>query len=255
MKIKATILLSFLGVFFLTNISAQGLNKKDAKGEKHGKWTVFYEKTTVPKYIGQFKHGKPHGTFTYYYKSNKVKGVMKFEAGGKISRILLYHENGEPMAFGKYINKLKDSVWVQYGPSGKISYTETYKLGKLDGEKIIYYIFSEDKRPLQISKKLHFKEGVAEGDVVEYFPDGVLKMKGAYKNGRLEGKVEYFNPSGSLARICRYKNHLKHGWWIAYGEDGKESNRMYYWMNKELKGKDLDAKMKELKAKGINPNG
>jgi antitoxin component YwqK of YwqJK toxin-antitoxin module len=251
---KKIFLLTFSLILLLIEAKAQNTNQIDSHGRKQGKWEVKYDNSTVPKYIGQYKNGQPVGTFTYYYPSNKVKGILKFDANPNISHIVLFHENGEVMAKGKYINRLKDSIWMQFGPSGQLSYTESYKNGVLNGPKVVYYIQENGDNKLQKAEEYFYIDSVANGPVTQYFPDGVLKMKGNYVDGRLEGKVEYFNPNGTIERLCRYKNHLKHGWWIAYDMGGKETNRMYYWNNKELKGKELEAKMQELKAKGIDPN-
>jgi len=253
MKIKATFLI-FTSCLMMSNLFAQDINQKDASGRKQGEWVVKYENSTVAQYKGQYKDDKPYGTFTYYYTSNKVKAVMKFDKDGKTSRIVLYHENGQPMGVGNYVNKLKDSVWTQYGPTGKISYKETYRMGVLDGPKTIYYVPADDSKTLQIAQEYVYVNGKLEGPVKEYFPNGVLKMKGMYKNEHFEGEIDYYNPSGTLSRVDRYKNNLKHGWQIAYNDKGVETNRLYFYKNKELKGEELKAKMAELKASGTNPN-
>ena len=62
-----------------------------------------------------------------------------------------------------------------------MSNTETYKEGKLNGEKKIYYTPDdpEDKRQL-VSTVMNFKNDLLEGEYKEYFMNGKLKIKGQY---------------------------------------------------------------------------
>jgi antitoxin component YwqK of YwqJK toxin-antitoxin module len=249
--IKHILILAFL--FSSTYVLSQDLNQVDNQGRKQGKWVVLYEKSRVPQYEGQFKDGKPYGKFTYYYPSKKVKAIMQFE--GIISRSLMYEEDGTLMAFGKYVNKEKDSVWTHFAPSGHVSYKETYVKGQLDGKKTIYYI-PEDKsqKNQQIAQEFHYSKGKLEGEVREYFPSGVLKTEGKYVNENYEGTVKKYHPNGKLMFLERYKNNWKHGWHIGYDENGKETGRRYYWHGKELKGDKLKAHLMQLKEEGRNPN-
>ena len=177
---------------------------------------------------------------------------MKFSNDGKTAYAEFFHEGGMLMSKGKFINKIKDSVWLEYTSKGELSTQENYKIGNLDGIKYIFYP-KESGKP-QIAQQYTYINGKLEGPAKEFFPDGVLKMEGNYKNEHLEGEVKYYNPGGSIARIERYKNNLKHGWWIGYSDVGKELGRRYFWKGTELKGHDLDVKMQEFKINGKNPN-
>ena len=235
---------------------SQDINQTDAQGRKQGKWVVLYEKSRVPQYEGQFKDGEPFGKFTYYYPSKKVKAIMQFDASGKVSRSLMYDEDGTLIAFGKYVNKEKDSIWTHYAPSGHISYKETYSKGQLHGPKTIYHIPEDksSKSPQQIAQQYHYDKGKLAGEVKEYFPNGTLRSEGNYVNEHYEGVVKKYHPNGKIMIIERYKNNFKHGWWIGYDENGKEIGRRYFWNGKELKDEKLKAKLAELKDAGINPN-
>ena len=52
----------------------------------------------------------------------------------------------------------------------------------------------------------------------------------------------------------RFKLGEYHGWFFSYNEDGNETAKKYYYHGEPLEGKALEAKMKMMKAKGINPN-
>lgn len=234
---------------------AQDLNQTDAQGRKQGRWVVFYEKSKVPQYEGQFKDGKPYGKFVYYYPSKKIKAVMTFDTDGKTSRSMMYDETGNPLAYGKYVNKEKDSVWTHFTPLGTISYTESYKNGVLHGPKTIYHLpATEGDKSKRIAQQFNYQNGVLHGEVKEFYPDGTLKMEGIYENDKFQGVVNKYHPNGRLSMKERYKNGKKHGWWLGYDENGKETGKRYFYEGKELKDKELQRKLAELKAKGISPN-
>jgi antitoxin component YwqK of YwqJK toxin-antitoxin module len=248
---------TLLALFLLTAgwSIAQELNQTDAQGRKQGQWVVYYEKSKVPQYEGQFKDGKPFGKFVYYYPSKKIKAVMTFDTDGKTSRSMMYDETGYLMAFGKFVNKEKDSVWTHFTPMQTVSYTETYQLGQLHGQKTIYHLpATEGDKSKRIAQLYHYNKGILQGEVKEFFPDGTLKMEGTYENDKLHGVVNKYHPNGRLFIKERYKNGKKHGWWFGYDENGKETGKRYFYEGKELKDKELQRKLAELKAKGISPN-
>jgi antitoxin component YwqK of YwqJK toxin-antitoxin module len=249
-------IISFL-IILLTigNTFAQDINQVDEKGRKQGKWVVLQEKSRVPKYEGQFKDGEPYGKFTYYYPSRKVKSVIQFEDGTNISRALLYDENGALMAYGRYVNKDKDSTWTYYNPSKYVSFKENYVNGILHGPKIIYYIpETPGIRQQQAAQLFHYVDGILQGEVREFFMNGTIKMEGFYESEIYEGEVKRYHPNGKVMLIERYKDKMKHGWWISYDMNGKETNRRYFWNGKELVKEQLEKKLAELKAAGKNPN-
>jgi antitoxin component YwqK of YwqJK toxin-antitoxin module len=75
-----------------------------------------------------------------------------------------------------------------------------------------------------------------------------------YQNDNFHGVVNKYHPNGRLSMKERYKNGKKHGWWLGYDENGKETGKRYFYEGKELKDKELQRKLAELKAKGIGPN-
>jgi antitoxin component YwqK of YwqJK toxin-antitoxin module len=230
-------------------------NKTNAKGEKHGPWKEFYENSKIPRYEGQYENGKPVGTFKYYYPNKVIKAVMVFDKNPDISRCTMYDENGKKNAFGKYIKKEKDSVWTYYSPPGFISSKETYKMGKLNGEKSIYFPPANERSTAQqASQAFNYVNDLLSGTFKEFYPDGTLKTEGQYVNDKMHGEVKKYHPNGKLFFLERYKNGVRHGWWYTYNETGKETARTYFHNGQELKGKLLKRHMEKLKAQGIDPN-
>ncbi|MEX2485467.1 MAG: toxin-antitoxin system YwqK family antitoxin [Brumimicrobium sp.] len=244
-----------IGIFLLSTVYAQDVNQVDGQGRKQGEWIKYFERSNVPRYKGQFKDDIPVGEFVYYYPSNKVRMIVKHEENSPRSEAYFYHENKELLAYGIYKNQEKDSVWTHYGPSGRISFKETYKVGELHGERITYYVpeIKHDKT-VEVMREAVYKNGRLNGPVIEYFPGGTKKLEGKYVEGKFEGVVKRYHPNGKLMIQERWKNRQKHGWWIAYDEKGKENGRIYYLKGEKLEGKELKDYMQKLKAEGKNPN-
>jgi antitoxin component YwqK of YwqJK toxin-antitoxin module len=243
-------------LFLVGMAAAQTVNQKDAQGRKQGPWQKTYPKMSVFEYKGQFKDDKPVGTFTYYYPSSKTKAVIRHDEKTGRSEAIMYHESGVLFAKGIYRNQLKDSIWEYYGPSGRLSKKETYSKDKLNGKTTVYYVPEnvEDKsqRPAKVT---NYVNDVIEGEVIEYFETGTVKSKAAYVKGVKEGIFTINYPDGKKMILERYKKGVLHGWCSAYDETGKETGKKYYYYGRELQGKELDEKLRQMKELGINPNG
>lgn len=233
---------------------SQKINQKDADGKKHGLWGITYKNSYVYKYQGTFNHGNPIDTFVYRYESGSISAVMVFSNKGKVAHAKLYHETGYLMAKGKYINKLKDSTWIQFDSRGKFSYIDNWKNGKLDGEKIIYYEYDKATNKTLPAQVITYKNGVLEGPVKEYYQGGKIKMMATYKADYFDGVVKKYHPNGKVSEEERWTHKVKHGWSKAFDDKGVEIGRKYYYKGKELKKAALKKKLAELKAAGKSPN-
>lgn len=222
-------------------------NKVDSQGRKQGPWTKPYKGTTMMQFKGQFKDGKPYGEFTYYYESGNIQSKMIFSNNGNTAYSVMYHESsGYRMAKGKYSNQEKDSLWIYYDNKGQLKGQETYKNGKLNGQRVVYY------EPLngqyRVARYEYYKDGLLDGQFKEYYPSTKLKVEGVYKDGNYNGTVRYYYGNGKVERVEKYKYAVKHGWWIFYNDKGVLIGKELFWEGKKLKGKELEKKKAELKA-------
>lgn len=236
-------------------LSAQEVNKKDAKGLKQGPWEKRYEKSIAYEYKGQFKDDKPYGTFYYYYFSNKKKAIIVHNEKTGRSVANMYYENGLDMAFGIYLNQKKDSVWTYWNSYGKLSYKETYKAGKLNGLKTVYYVpEAQADKSVKVAMTENYVDDVLHGEQIEYFNDGTIKSKGKYENGLKVGKFVVNNSNGTPMIKENYKKGKLHGYSYGYDESGKELGKRFYKEGKELKGKELEKYLKYCKDNKIDFN-
>lgn len=247
-------LLSILSSLFIFSLLAQP-NQVDSQGRKQGEWGKTYPESRVYEYIGQFKNDKPVGKFTYYYKSSKVKAIITHANDGSRSEAYFYHENGVLMSFGIYRNYKKDSVWTNFGPSGKISNRTTYKNDLMNGIRIVYFVPEDpNDKSVKVSEYYNYKDGVLDGEFKSYFLSGREKEKGQYKSNKKDGIWEQFHPNGKRSLLLRYKDGKKHGWIIVYDEYGKRIQENYYYYGERLTGEKLERKLKQFEESGIDPN-
>lgn len=244
--------------FLILSIQLSGfsqINQVDKNGKKQGEWKKNYPQSKAFEYVGQFKDDVPIGTFYYYYPSTKKKAIVKHDAKTRRSEAVMYHESGVVLATGIYNNQKKDSVWSYYGPSGRLSYKETFKNGKLNGTKTIYFVPEDPNDKSQnISRVENYKDSLLEGEYKDFFDFGSLKYTGQYVMGKKQGKHTSYHFNGKVMFVELYKNGIKHGWSVGYDEAGAETGRKYFLNGRELIGKELEVYIKHCKEKGINMN-
>ena len=236
-------------LFFLL-ITVQGISQNviDANGKKQGQWSKLYPGTRVYQYKGQFKDDKPVGTFMYYYQSSKLKAIVKHIEGSNRSEAQFYHDNGVIMSKGIYLDLKKDSVWSNFGPTGRLSNKETYKLDVLNGKKTIFFVPEDPYDKSQIVSSIsNYKEGVLEGEFVEYFDGGSIKEKGNYLNGKKSGFWMKYSITGSIMIEECFKEGLRNGWTKSFDESGKEVGKQYYIQGRVIKGKELEVRLNQIK--------
>ncbi|WP_370479051.1 toxin-antitoxin system YwqK family antitoxin [Tamlana flava] len=61
----------------------------------------------------------------------------------------------------------------------------------------------------------------ADGSFVEYYTNGLPKIKGSYKHGKLEGAWEEYYNNGQLKTKGNYKNGNTIGEWMDFNENGE----------------------------------
>lgn len=231
-------------------------NQKDAQGRKQGEWIKKYPNSSVTMYQGTFKNDKPIGTFTYNYKSNKIKAVIRHDANSTRAEAYYYYENGKLMTHGVYRNMKKDSVWVSFNEQGRVTMTETYKNDLLNGEKKLYYLPSDpEDRSETVISVYNYVNGQVEGKFIEYYPTKTVRKTGQFKNHKRHGEWIEYELDGKKMSVEHYQNGQMHGWFIGYNKNGTEGQRRYYHFGKLVQGDELKKLLQQMKEKGINPNG
>lgn len=206
----------------------------DASGKKQGYWKKKDEKTNKLVYEGLFKDNKPVGKFKYYHPNDSVRAIMNFQQEGKVAYAKLFHMGGKRMAEGKYIQEIRDSVWIYYDEAGVLISRENFKMGKKDGTSYVYFPDGT------VSEERVYKDDIQDGPFKQYFDGKKIKGFGNYSNGQLEGKVGYYYPNGVEVATGYYKNGHKNGVWIYREQDGKIKEKELYKNGKLASKKETD---------------
>jgi len=231
------------------------LNQTDSKGRKQGVWQKTYPKSEVLQYKGQFRDNKPVGTFEYFYPGGELKATIEHHSDGRHARANYYFENKMLMTEGFYLDQKKDSTWVNYNEEGLVLGVESFKMDKLNGKKVIYYlegqVETEKLNPLSVANYLN---DTLHGEYREYFSTGKLKQIGKYENGKIVGEWKEYYPNGSIFKVSKFKNDRLHGWVTSFSKDGEEIGKILYQNGEKLSGKELESFLKLCEKNSIDPN-
>jgi len=221
-------------------------NKTDKKGKKQGKWEVKYDNSEVTRYTGTFVNDKPVGKFIYYHNNGKLMSESNYEANSNVCRSKLYDVAGTLIAFGKYVNQQKDSVWTYYSVNGgTVVGREDYQNGKRNGKKITYYENGS------VYEEIPFENDVEQGTWNMYYSDGKLKVTAKYINGNLDGKIVYYYGNGNIEVEGFYKDAVQSGFWRYYDVNGRIEKEAFFKNGIPIvEGDDIQEEINQLREEG-----
>lgn len=204
-----------IAMLFSVAAFAQGINKKDAKGERHGLWKGTYEDTKLPRYEGTFNHGKETGLFKFYdnTKGSGVVATRDFKEDGSCLTTF-FDAKGQKTAEGKEVNKQRQGEWKFYQENNQLLSIENYDRGKIIGVRKVFFPGSI------IAEETEYVNGVKEGAYKKYADNGVVLEEAAFKAGEYHGTATYRNGKNEVIAKGQYKNGKKAGIW-QYFEKGK----------------------------------
>ena len=224
-------------------------NFTDANGLKQGVWKVKHENSQALRYTGSFKDNKPSGLFKYYYPTGLLSAIMKFSENK--AYVTMYHENGNIMSVGKYLNQQKDSVWYVFSQRNELLNSEDYVEGKIHGKQFLYYPVEVNKAQIKIMEMYNYNKGLKHGSWEHYYESGHLKAKGKCKNGYKQGEVFYYFSNGQTDIRGFYKAGEKNGLWTYYNEDGSVKKEAHFRNDNVLEGKELELYLQQRKESKI----
>lgn len=217
---KIIIGLLLLNIFF---VNAQTeFNKLDANGKKDGVWKGFYE-SKRPRYEGTFSHGKETGIFKFFDDTKKgdVIATRDFTANDGSSYTIFYDQNKNIVSEGKEIGKEREGEWKYYHKASKVLMTsETYKNGKLQGLRTVYYPNSK------VAEEMTYVNGLKEGNYKKLGQNGTIQEQSVFKNNEYEGDAVFYDADGAVASKGKFVKGKKAGMWQFYtnGKLTKEVN-------------------------------
>lgn len=192
-----------------------------------------------------------NGFHQFYYANGKKSSEGIMRNGKPDGYWKNYYENGQLKSEGNRKNFLLDSLWRFYDEEGKLILEINYKNGKKNGFRITHQghevtkeNFVDDVKQgysysLYANGKTHFKrpfkEGLEEGQAVEYALDGRIIQLIEYKKGYVvsrqrinaydsdslpNGKWMWFYKDEKVRLTGSYHHGLKNGYFKSYDKDG-----------------------------------
>jgi len=162
---------------------------------------------------------KDTSKFEYYHNCSMSQGFkLKSNLPDGVYEVFV-NDTFHYRAF--YKEKLKDSTWTYYYPSGKISSKITYVAGKENG---IYIRYREDG---SVITEGYYKDGELEGFHNDFDKDGHKFRRYLFKNGE-KVKQEEFYQNGNLKSEEYFSEGKFNGKNIEYFKNGKISKEIWY---------------------------
>jgi len=205
-----------LFAFLFTVISfAQTVNQFDDQGKRHGIWKKNFENTDVPRYEGEFFHGKEIGEFKFY-KNIDGKAVIAatklFSKDNNLSEVSFFSSSGKLISKGQMNGKLYNGTWIYYQNKSKhiLSKDQYNDKGNLHGERLVYYENGE------LAQNEVYDNGKLHGPSIWYAENGTIIKEYAYDQGEIHGPAKYYNQNGTMVLEGQYQRDRKHGIWKYY---------------------------------------
>ena len=173
----------------------------------NGKYTEYYKNGKI-KVQGSYKEGKRDGEFKAFLKNGKSAGFIIYK-DGKIIKSTLVKTMKDNASFSPVTDiyyKLEDSHTLR-----KVDYEngllKTYfiynKDGIPDGESVEYY------EEGNIESIVHFRNNIVEGLTITYYENGNIDEEVNYKNNKMNGEAKSYDENGKLNGRTIFKDNIK----------------------------------------------
>ena len=180
---------------------------KNLNSIPNGKYIEYYKNGQI-KIQGYTKEGKRDGEFKVFLKNGKSAGSVIYKEG-KITKSTLVKAMKDNASFSPVTDiyyKLEDSHTLR-----KVDYEngllKTYfiynKDGIPDGESVEYY------EEGSIESIVHFRNNIVEGLTITYYENGNIDEEVNYKNNKMNGEAKSYDENGKLNGRTIFKDNIK----------------------------------------------
>ena len=168
----------------------------------NGKYTEYYKNGQI-KIQGSYKEGMRNGEFKTFLKNGKSAGSVIYKDGKIIKSTL--------------VKAMKDNA--SFSPVTDIYYKleDSHTLRKVDYENGLlktYFIYNKD--------------GIPDGESVEYYEEGSIESIVHFRNNIVEGLTITYYENGNIDEEVNYKNDKMNGEAKSYDENGKLNGRTIF---------------------------
>ena len=147
----------------------------------------------VRKYVDNKKllsfsldEGKIDGEYVEYYYNGYLKNISNFKNGELEGKFLSYYDNNVLMEEINYQNGLMEGERILYWNNGNVKEKNILKKGAIIGKSEFYYANGSLRKIISFDIN-----GRRDGDWIDYYPDGEIKLKVVYVSGKVLNNVSH----------------------------------------------------------------
>lgn len=155
------------------------------------------------------------GTWTWYHGNGAVAATGAYSHGKHVGEWQWWHPNGQRRALGRHDTEgQRTSAWVFWSDTGAVTEISRYQAGRLHGTRTRFHgngsvastrAYLDDK-PSGTNRDWHDDgslrcESAAGGNgwYVEFYPSGVVAVRGQLVAGQRAGLWMEYHPNGKIA--------------------------------------------------------
>ncbi|MFZ2709179.1 MAG: toxin-antitoxin system YwqK family antitoxin [Leptotrichiaceae bacterium] len=153
-----------------TSDGTLSLSTQYLSNSKNGLEVKYSEKTIIEKL--NYKSGKLNGTYTSFYLDGNLK------------------------ASGSYNSDLRNGEWKWFYPDGTLKISETYTNGHIIDKILGYFPDGSTERVFNVVN--------GNGNFVQYYDNGGIKVKGSYSKYNPSGTWSFYNKDGNIVDENKY---------------------------------------------------
>ncbi len=200
----------YMGKYQIWHVNGQkAVNGEYQNGIKIGEWKWYTINGNLDS-TKIFSNGMLNGPVQFYYGSGT--------AINKVSTISF-----EPLE--EIISKVKNKI---IPGESKIKTKMTYSNGKLQGEKIDYYLNGQEQ------SSWTYDMGIRTGPFTEWNSSGLKKESGTYLNDKPNGVIYNWYGHGQLFSVTTYSKGDVHGVMRIYSPSGVITKEAYFYFGQPL---------------------
>jgi antitoxin component YwqK of YwqJK toxin-antitoxin module len=232
----------------------------------HGPYRSYFPNGKVAV-EGMFVNGQRDGEWKFHFPSGSLSGTVVYDLGTRNGPDVDYYENGKKRAESMYVHGRREGDLVYYYDNGQVSSrvpqfygmdhgTATYYTDQGAVEMVRYYFMDRlvgysyegpdgklvDTIPVvnetghletkfrngRTARTMDLKNGLLNGDLVQYSPEGKLLGRRSYLNNMLNGPCELYRSNGQPLYKGNYICGQEDGEHLSYYPDGKLKERAWY---------------------------
>lgn len=176
----------------------------------------------------QYDKGELSAPSLYYHDNGALQKVIPYHEGAIEGEVCLYDEQGLLLEKIPYVAGVKQGLARRFWDAATLQYEELYDKGKL--QEASYYDPSHTL--IAQIKEGHGKQALFKDKIVEGFVE--------YANGIPEGEVLFFYPDGSLHLTFYIKDGMKNGpeyeYYPSKPQEKPKPKLFVHWHNDILQG-------------------